>query len=86
MFADEILLDTSCDLNEFIDSELAMLESQKPPILDTKEKDAAALDEVTVPTINEHMANLYAQGEISPEATLRNFRTVQIYDGDGLQG
>ena len=37
----------------------------------------AALFEVTVPTVNEHLANLYAQGEISGPATIRNFRTVQ---------
>lgn len=37
----------------------------------------AALFEVTVPTINEHLANLYAQQEITATATLRNFRTVQ---------
>ncbi|MBE0542978.1 MAG: virulence RhuM family protein [Verrucomicrobia bacterium] len=37
----------------------------------------AALFEVTVPTINEHLANLLKQGEIAAEATIRNFRTVQ---------
>jgi len=37
----------------------------------------AALFEVTVPTVNEHLANLFAQGEISQGATIRNFRTVQ---------
>ena len=37
----------------------------------------AAMFEVTVPTISEHLVNLYAQGEISEPATLRNFRTVQ---------
>jgi hypothetical protein len=37
----------------------------------------AALFEVTIPTINEHLANLYAQGEIVKEATIRDFRTVQ---------
>jgi hypothetical protein len=37
----------------------------------------AALFEVTVPTISEHLANLYAQNEISEPATVRNFRTVQ---------
>ncbi len=37
----------------------------------------AALFEVSVPTINEHMANLYAQEEIVKGATIRNFRTVQ---------
>jgi hypothetical protein len=35
------------------------------------------LFEVTVPTISEHLTNLYAQGEISREATVRNFRIVQ---------
>lgn len=37
----------------------------------------AALFEVTVPTINEHLANLLEQGEIAAAATIRNFRTVQ---------
>ena len=37
----------------------------------------AALFDVTVPTINEHLANLFQQGEIDAAATLRNFRTVQ---------
>jgi hypothetical protein len=37
----------------------------------------AVLFEVTVPTINEHLANLYAQGEIVKDSTIRNFRTVQ---------
>ena len=37
----------------------------------------AALFEVTVPTINEHLTNLYAQGEINGTATIRKFRIVQ---------
>ena len=37
----------------------------------------ATLFEVTIPTISEHLTNLYTQGEISQTATLRNFRTVQ---------
>lgn len=37
----------------------------------------AALFDVTVPTINEHLANLLGQGEIAAAATIRNFRTVQ---------
>lgn len=41
----------------------------------------AALFEVTVPTVNEHLANLYAQEETSEPATLRNFRTVQKEGG-----
>jgi len=37
----------------------------------------ATLFDVTVPTISEHLANIYDQGEISREATVRKFRTVQ---------
>ena len=37
----------------------------------------ARLFEVTVPTINEHLRNIFESGEISQEATLRKFRTVQ---------
>lgn len=37
----------------------------------------AALFEVSVPTINEHMANLYKHREIEAAATLRKFRIVQ---------
>lgn len=35
------------------------------------------LYEVTVPTINEHLNNLFSQNEISKTATIRNFRIVQ---------
>ncbi len=35
------------------------------------------LYEVTVPTINEHLNNLFRQNEISKTATIRNFRIVQ---------
>ena len=41
----------------------------------------AVLFEVTVPTVNEHLANLYARKEISGPATIRNFRTVQTEGG-----
>lgn len=37
----------------------------------------AALFDVTVPTINEHLANLFQQDEITAAATIRKFRTVQ---------
>ena len=37
----------------------------------------AVLFEVTIPTINEHLSNLYSQGEIVKGSTIRNFRTVQ---------
>jgi hypothetical protein len=42
-----------------------------------KQKLMAALFEVSVPTINEHLANLYVQGEVVKVSTIRNFRTVQ---------
>jgi hypothetical protein len=35
------------------------------------------LFEVSVPTINEHLNNLFSQNEISKPATIRNFRIVQ---------
>jgi len=37
----------------------------------------AALFEVSVPTINEYLNNLYSQEEISKVSTIRKFRTVQ---------
>lgn len=37
----------------------------------------AILFDVTVPTISEHLANVYAQKEITRERTIRKFRTVQ---------
>ena len=37
----------------------------------------ATLFDVKVPTISEHLANIYDQGEVSREATVRKFRTVQ---------
>lgn len=37
----------------------------------------ATLFEVTVPTICEHLTNLYNQNELRYEATIRNFRIVQ---------
>lgn len=41
----------------------------------------AALFEVTIPTINEHLSNLYSQGEVVKGSTIRNFRTVQKEGG-----
>ncbi|MES2737919.1 MAG: virulence RhuM family protein [Verrucomicrobiota bacterium] len=37
----------------------------------------AQLFDVTVPTISEHLSTIYEQGEITREATIRKFRTVQ---------
>ncbi|MBW2186330.1 MAG: virulence RhuM family protein [Deltaproteobacteria bacterium] len=41
------------------------------------QKQIAELFALTVPTINEHLANLYAHNEIDQVATIRKFRTVQ---------
>ena len=37
----------------------------------------AQLFDVSVPTINEHLKNIFSQGEVEPEATIRKFRIVQ---------
>lgn len=37
----------------------------------------AELFQVTVPTVNEHLKGLYADGELEPEATIRKFRIVR---------
>jgi hypothetical protein len=37
----------------------------------------ATLFDVSVPTINEHLGNVYGQGELERESTIRKFRTVQ---------
>jgi len=37
----------------------------------------AELFDVTVPTINEHLKNIYQQGELGRDATIRKFRMVQ---------
>jgi len=38
----------------------------------------AELYQVTVPTVNEHLKRIYDEGELSPEATIRKCRIVQI--------
>ncbi|MBN1843842.1 MAG: virulence RhuM family protein [Deltaproteobacteria bacterium] len=37
----------------------------------------ADLFQVTVPTINEHIKNIFNERELSPDATIRKFRIVQ---------
>lgn len=41
------------------------------------QKMLAELYQVSVPTINEHLTNIFMENEIDPEATIRNFRIVQ---------
>jgi hypothetical protein len=38
----------------------------------------AELFQVTVPTVNEHLKGIYAEGELAAAATIRNFRIVRI--------
>jgi len=45
------------------------------------QKMMAALFDVTVPTINEHLKNIYESGELTREATIRKFLIVQT-EGD----
>ena len=37
----------------------------------------AELFQKDVRTINEHIRNIYSEGELAPEATIRKFRIVQ---------
>ncbi len=37
----------------------------------------AELFQVSVPTVNEHLSNIYSEGELNQRTTLRNFRIVQ---------
>lgn len=37
----------------------------------------AELYQVSVPTVNEHLANIYGERELDPQATIRSFRIVQ---------
>ena len=41
----------------------------------------SVLYDVSVPTIREHMRNIYADGELSERATIRNFLIVQDEGG-----
>lgn len=41
------------------------------------QKDLAELFQVSVKTVNEHLGNIYNEGELPSEATLRKFRIVQ---------
>ena len=41
------------------------------------QKQMAELFDKTAPTINEHIKNVYAEGELEESSTIRNFRIVQ---------
>ena len=42
------------------------------------QRSISELYQVSVKTVNEHLINIYEEGELQPEATIRNFRIVQI--------
>ena len=42
------------------------------------QKMLATLYDVVIPTINEHITKIFSDHELEPEATIRNFRIVQI--------
>ena len=42
------------------------------------QKMLASLYDVEIPTINEHITKIFSDHELEPEATIRNFRIVQI--------
>jgi hypothetical protein len=42
------------------------------------QKQLSDLYQVSVKTVNEHLVNVYEEGELSPEATIRKFRIVQF--------
>jgi len=48
------------------------------PTLWLTQKQLSELYEKTPPTINEHLKNIYAEGELAPDATIRKFRIVAI--------
>jgi hypothetical protein len=41
------------------------------------QRQLAELYQVSVPTVSEHLHNIFAEGELSPEATVQKFRTVR---------
>jgi len=45
------------------------------------QRQIAELYQVTVPTVNEHLANAYEDGELEPERTIRKLRMVQTEGG-----
>ena len=46
----------------------------------------AELFQKDVRTINEHVKRIYDEGELSPEATIRKFRTVQTEGSRQVEG
>ena len=45
------------------------------------QKTMAELFGVNVPAVNKHLANIYAEGELTPEATISKMETVQDEGG-----
>src|SRR5258706_15355452 len=45
------------------------------------QKQLSELFQVGVPTVNEHLTNIYEEQELNPQATIRKFRIVQTEGG-----
>ena len=50
------------------------------------QKMLAALYDVSLPTVNEHIKKIFADGELEEDSTIRNFRIVQKLESHGKQG
>ncbi len=49
------------------------------------QRQLADLFQKSVPTINEHISNVFAEGELPPEATIRKYRIVQTEGGREIE-
>ena len=45
----------------------------------------ADLFQITIPTINEHLKGIYAEGELGPDRTIRKFRIVALEGARDLE-
>ena len=79
---------------EFQTGEIVIYKSKEGPKLKVRledetvwltQKQMALLFEKGVSTINEHIRNIYKEGELKEEWTIRKFRTVQIEGGRTIE-
>jgi hypothetical protein len=76
--------------DEFRKGEIVIYKSKEGPKLEVHlkeetvwltQKQMALLFDKGVPTINEHIKNIYKEGELDEKSTIRNFRIVQNEGG-----
>jgi len=72
--------------NNFQKGEIVIYKAKEGPVLEVRleketvwltQKQIAELFDKTLPTINEHIGNIYKEGELKQSSTIRNFRIVQ---------